>query len=232
MAKIAVFVEGYTELQLLIKLLPAICGHHNVRIAIYKQLHGLLHAVSLTGPTGASSFIMLADCATDGQVATQIRDRYAMLVAQGYTAVFGLRDVYPMKQTDVASLQAGLRRSTPTGTVPVEIHLAILETEAWFLDEWTHFERIDPALDETTRIAAGFDLRANPGVNWPHPAGTLSAIYKIAKKTYLTAQGRRKRAFHIDRTVSALDAEELYMNASSRSPSFRSFLTSLENALF
>lgn len=203
-----------------------------MQIEVHKQIGGVLHAISLTGPNGAKSFMLIADCATDGQVLTQIRERYGNLVGQGYTQILGLRDVYPLTHADIARLRVGLANGIPTGNVPVEIHLAVLETEAWFLDEWTHFERIDPSLTEANRKAGGFDLRSNPGEQWPHPARTLSSIYRLAKKTYLTAGGRRKRAYHIDRTISTLDPEELYVSVAARSASFGRFVSSLETALF
>jgi hypothetical protein len=113
-----------------------------------------------------------------------------------------------------------------TGPIPVQMHLAILEIEAWFLEETTHFLRIDPLLTPAAIAAAGFDLGGTPGASRPHPAETLDNIYKIAKKRY------RKRARHIKRTLAALSHDEMYVTVRGVAPSFDEFLTSIEASLF
>lgn len=104
--------------------------------------------------------------------------------------------------------------------------MAILEVESWFLDEITHFQRIDPSLTHATLVNGGFDVCGTLGEAWTNPAQTLDDIYKLCGKRY------RKTRSHILRTVNSLSAEEMYVSVRQRAPSFDRFLTSLETALF
>jgi hypothetical protein len=170
---------------------------------------------------------LLVNCRNDDQVKTKIRDSYPSLVAAGYTCVLGLRDIYPDGTlADAQKFQAALQLGVPTGPIPAKMYLAILEVESWFLDEITHFERIDPALTVQAVIAAGFDVVNTIGENWQHPAETLDKIYKTAGKRY------KKKIAYIKRTVNALCPESLYVTARQRSNSFDKFLSGLEAALF
>lgn len=225
--KIAVFVEGLTELEFIWSLINSICGQRGIDVEVHEQYQGRLVFVSLEKALAATTYVLIVNCRTDGQVKTQIRDNYASLVSANYTHIIGLRDVFPLGHADISKLESALATGLPTGgQVPVEMHLAILEVESWFLDEITHFERIDPALTVASLAANGFDVVATPGEAWTNPAETLDSIYKLCGKRY------RKRLRHIRRTINALSPEELYVNVRSRAPSFDGFLASLERALF
>jgi hypothetical protein len=176
---------------------------------------------------GTTDFVLLVNCQTDNQVKTQIRDQYPSLVAAGYSCIIGLRDIYPASHNELPKYKTALLAGLPVeGPVPIHMHLSVLEIEAWFLDELTHFERIDPALTVPVILASGYDVVNTKGEQWEHPAATLDNIYQLVGKRY------RKRGRHIQRTVNALSAEEMYMTVPGRAPHFADFLASLEGTLF
>lgn len=225
--KIAVFVEGLTELEFVWSLIRSVCGQRGIDLEIRQQSHGRLVFVSLDKVPAATTYVLIVNCQTDGQVKTQIRDQYNSLVLADYTHIIGLRDVFPLGHADIPKLQSALATGLPTGgQVPVEMHLAILEVESWFLDEITHFQRIDPSLTLASITAGGFDIVGTLGEVWENPAQTLDNIYKLCGKRY------KKKKNHIQRTVNSLSPDELYVNVRLRAPSFDRFLASLECALF
>lgn len=226
MAKIAVFVEGQTESELVIRMLDMLCGKRGIRIELHEQFGGTLQLVAHAGSAAGQFFALVANCCNDGQVNSQIRDRYAKLIQQGYTHIIGIRDYYPKDRTKLARFQSEMIKHLPAGPIPVDLHLAIMEIEAWFLDETSHFERIDKSLTIDQIKASGFDVEARVGESWDRPAETLNSIYRIAGKAW------NKSAKHVARTVDALCMDSLYVSARARSPSLDSFFSSLEAALF
>lgn len=224
--KLAVFVEGLTELEFVQALIKSICGQRGITFEIREQYKGSLILVRVDVAPGATTYVMITNCRSDEQVKTRLRDAYPSLVTAGYTHIIGLKDVYPFSSADIPKIQAKLSVGMPIGPIPAEMHLAILEVESWFLDEITHFERIDPTLTNAAIASAGFDVVNTMGADWTHPAQTLDDIYRLSGKRY------RKKTNHIRRTVNALSPEELYLSVRERSPSFHGFLTGLEAALF
>ncbi|MDD4928368.1 MAG: DUF4276 family protein [Gallionella sp.] len=224
--KVAVFVEGLTELEFVQTLIKVICGRRAITFEILKQYKGSLVVVRVEPTSGATTHVTIVNCCSDEQVKTRMRDAYSSLVIAGYTYIIGLRDAYPYSYTDIPKIQASLSTGVPTQPIPAEMHLAIMEVESWFLDEVTHFKRIDPILTHNVMQSSGFDVVNTMGYDWVHPAQTLDDIYRVSGKRY------RKKFSHIQRTVNALSPEELYVSVRARSPSFDKFLTGLEAALF
>ena len=82
----------------------------------------------------------------DELVQSDIRDSCESLAKKNYQKILGLRDVYPKTFADIPKLELGLKYGIPTKYFPIHIILAIMEVEAWFLAETTHFSRIHPSL--------------------------------------------------------------------------------------
>lgn len=224
--KVAIFVEGETELQFVLKLVRSLYGNKGISLEIRSQTRGTLVLESTEIVPNAAAYILIVCCNNDEQVKTQIRDNYNDLVGAGYSTIIGLRDIYPNKHNELPMFKRGLPVGLPNGAVPIKLHLAVLETEAWFLDELTHFSRIEPSLTVQRIVDAGFDIATKTGEQWEDPAQTLHQIYQLAKRSY------RKKRGHIGRTIRALSEEELYINVRARAPHFDDLLTSLESALF
>jgi hypothetical protein len=224
--RLAIFVEGLTEQEFVIRLLTEIAGKRQLTLEIRKQHGGCLTLVEIRSQPSPDFYVLVANCCNDGQVKSQINDQYNSLKAAGYTLIIGLRDVYPFQLSDVYTLEQNLLIGLPKDYPPIHIHLAIMEIEAWFLEETSHFATIDVEITPAILVSNGFDAGNDLASNLPHPAETLDNIYKHAGKRYIKDKKR------IERTVNALSYEELYINVRDKAPSLDAFLSSLEQGLF
>lgn len=229
--KLAVFVEGYTEQEFVIRLLAELAGKRGVEFQIHSQHRGRLSFVEIRKtPIGTTSaeliHVLVANCQNDAQVKSQIKDQYNSLLSAGYSLVVGLRDVYPLTHGDIPGLERLLLTGLPAGALPIRIHLAVLEVEAWFLEELSHYHRIDTNIALDSLGANGFDFNNSRADNLPHPAETLDNIYKTVGKRYA------KRTNQIQRTVNALSYEELYVSTRHKAASLDGFISTLEVGLF
>lgn len=225
MKKVAIFVEGMTEQKFVVMFLTEWFNSLGIQVQLAKQLRGtiVLHTVSVT-PRNIDAFVMVVDCANDEQVMTQIRDQYQQLMSAGYTAVIGVRDVYPKTHAEIELLQKGLKSVLPKGPLKAEIHLAEMEVEAWFIAETTHFSRISPKLTMKRIADGGFDLSI-PCESWPHPADTLHQIYKLEGFAY------RKSAKSVARTIAALSRTEIAISVIPAVSSLSKFVNALSAAV-
>ena len=220
-----------TKQEFAVRLVSALVGNKGLHVVLGRQWKGKVTITPII-PTGDIDFyVLIVDCANDGQVKTQIRDQYQTLVATGYTAIIGLRDVYPLACSDIPQIQAHLSAGLPTGTVTPQMHLAVMEVEAWFIGETTHFARIDHALTVPFIVGNGFDIVGNLADSWQHPAKVLDEIYRLVSKKYVDSRGQ-KRKRRVSRTINALSLDELYISVRKQLPAFDAFLTSIEGALF
>lgn len=231
MKKVAIFVEGMTEQRLLIALVSEMVGRKNIHFELAEQFRGCVSIKSTAAPIGVSLFVLIVDCKGDEQVKTQIRNQYQSLVAAGYSAIIGLRDVYPHDASKVDLIQSMLLVGLPSGPVVPIIHLAVMEVEAWFLAEVTHFQRIHPDLTLDKIINAGLDVESTPPEAWAQPAKVLDEIYRLVQSRYLTNAGAKRRN-RVDRTIGALSFDELYGSIRYRVPAMMAFFGSIEAAIF
>src|SRR4051794_18963706 len=101
--KMAIFVEGYTELLFVDKLINEIASQNQVRIE-KRQIRGggnrsgvrrtaeLLEAV--TPDTGQKHFVLIYDCGNDNLVKTRMLEEYRNLTGPGaYNTIVCVRDV-------------------------------------------------------------------------------------------------------------------------------------------
>lgn len=229
--KLAVFVEGHTEQEFTIRLLTELAGKRGIAFEVQEQHHGQLSFVEIRTSNVSSTQpheiqVLVANCCNDAQVKSQIKDRYNSLLGAGYSLIVGLRDVYPLSHSEINDLLRFMPEGLPKGAVPIHMHLAVMEIEAWFLEETTHFSRIDSAITSNEIIANGFDYQNSRAHELGHPAETLDAIYKSVGKRY----SKNKR--QIQRTVRKLSYEELYINTRPKAPTLDGFIATLEVGLF
>jgi hypothetical protein len=219
MNRMAVFVEGYTEVKFVKRLVEEIAGHNNVLIE-HREIRGggkdsgIRRTMGLVetarSDTGQEYYILIVDCGGDEQVKTRIREEHENLTKKGYSRIIGLRDVRSrFTYAEIPRLELNLPRFIKTSLIPVEFILAIMEIEAWFLAETTHYARIDPAITVAAiKSTLGFDPENDDLEQRPHPAEDLRRCYAIAGKDYL--KGRAED------TVNALDFAELYCNLTAK----------------
>ena len=225
MRKIAVFVEGQTEMILLRRLLEELAGKKNIVFEVKNFVSDRYAELAAAPPDGdgLGYYALLFDCRGETNVKTTIRDRLQSLREAGYAYVVGLRDLYPMKIDELPRLRLGVSQGIPPMPFPVEIVIAVHEVEAWFLQEATHYERISPELHpDRFSPVIGFDPRSNRAEDVYHAAGLLDTIYRIAGRAY------KKRCASVQRTVDALDPERLCIDVPILSPSFGRLLQILD----
>jgi hypothetical protein len=230
--KVAVFVEGQTEQEFVIATVKALAGGRGIEIEVCKQSGGRLSTkAKLTVGANPQHFVLIANCATDNQVLSQIRDQHRSLTDAGYSSILGLRDAYPsITRGQLARFKSSVARYVPLGGARTSLHLAVMETEAWFLGERTHFQRIDASLTHQKITETRPTFFQQNAELFDNPAMELHTIYKIAGKAY--SKGNTKPLNRVQRTINALSMEELYTNVRSELASWNEFLTALESSLF
>jgi hypothetical protein len=229
MNRLALFAEGYTEILFLERLIEEIAGKHNVLIEQIKILGGKrtlrsMRLIKAARPnTGQKYFVLLIDCGGDESVKTRIQEEHENLTNKGYSGIIGIRDVRPkFTHQDIPKLEAGLPLHIKTSLVPVVFILSIMEIEAWFLSEATHFSRIDPRITlASIRSNFGFDPENDNMEQRLYPADDLNACYAIGGKAYLKHNAQitinsldytviyielRNKIKYLDRLISSIDA--------------------------
>jgi hypothetical protein len=231
MRKLAVFVEGQTEQIFVERLVLQAAGVNNVAIEKVQASGGRkgarritrIEAVDWAG--SENYYVLLCDCGADNRVVSDIREQYDSL-SRDYEGIVGIRDLYPKARADLCRVVTAMRAHLKTDPIRVELVIAVVETEAWFLGEFTHFQRIDTSLT-LPRItgALGFDLTEVDVEARPRPTHDLDAIYSLAGKSYM------KDRSSVRQTVNALDYGKLNTDVSVRVPSLRR-LTGCLNRFF
>ena len=232
MNRLAIFVEGQTEQAFAEKLLVEIAGTNRVRIEKRKARGGrkskrrmrLLEAAAID--SGEQYFVMIVDCGEDDRVKSDIRERYDGLVGAGYHAIIGIRDVYPHKRADIPTLRRGLQYRLKTAPIQVLFVLAVMEIEAWFIAEHTHFAQISEQLT-MARIKAslGFDPSTDDTELREHPAQDLHDIYRLAGCAY------NKTKTNVQRTVEVLDYARIYLDLGQKVSDLQALVDHIDDFL-
>ena len=169
--------------------------------------------------------VIILNSGSDSRVASDIRERYESLVNAGYSQIVGIRDVRPeVSVNEIPRLRRGLRYRLKTKPVDPLFVLSVMETEAWFLAEFTHFLCIHEHLTISRIVQAfGFDPETEDMQLRPEPAKDLSNIYGLEGHAYT------KRSNNIQRTIDALDYCRIYLEHGDRFSDLGSFITLLED---
>jgi hypothetical protein len=231
MKKMAIFVEGLTELKFVDRLLREVIAERNLQIAHARASGGARgsgRVMSISALSEAHEarkyFFLIVDSGSDNRVGSDIRENYDSLAAQGYASIIGVRDVRPdFSLADLPKLRSRLCYRLKTKPIQVLFVLGVMEIEAWFLAEHSHFSRIHPEI-KPLRIKEelGFDpifddmqLRANP-------AKDLSDSYALEGFAYT------KRSANIQRTIDALDYAAIYCDHPKKFPDIDNIIRALE----
>lgn len=231
MKKLAVFVEGYTELLFVEQLILEIGGVHNVRVELQKIRGGSKVPRKMTTikaaktDTGERYYVLIVDCGSDDQVKTRIIEEHDSLTHSGYSMIIGMRDVRPKYSlSDVSRLEIGLRMYIKTNLIPVEFILAVMEVEAWFLAEINLFEKIDSSITiDKIKENLGFDPYNDDLSQRPEPANDLDAVYRIGGKSY--------EKNNVSVTINALDYPSIYLELPDRVDYMRRLINGIEGFL-
>jgi hypothetical protein len=233
MTKIAIFVEGQTEMLFLDRLIHELATESGLAIEHAEGTGGATYArrmkilKRLTIQPHHRYYVLIVNCAGDSNVKSDIIERYEGLKRAGYSAIFGLRDVYGMfRYEDVARLRSLLNVGMPKGDPPIHLFLAIMEIEAWLLAEYTHFARFDPTLTmHRIRKQMGFDPVNDDLEHRWHPAEDMDRIYRLVGARYT------KQRNNIERTLDLLDYRFFISNVSRRFSDAARLISLLGNQL-
>ena len=224
MKKLAFFVEGYTEVLFLERLIPEICGAHKVVID-HKKIRGggkksgikkTYSHVKATKTSGNEEYYFLIyDCGGDKlvggdkSVASEIHTQHEYLSNNGYSKIIGIRDVRPnFTYPQIPKLEVDLRKYIKTKLIPVEFILSVMEIEAWFLAEYKHFKKIDPLLTlDLIRYNLKFDPANDDLKQRPIPQEDLNNCYSLVGKEYVK---------YDPITTNSLDFAHIYLDVKNK----------------
>lgn len=226
MNRLAVFVEGYTEVVFVKKLIEEIAGNNKVQIEHWTIRGGTntrrTMQLKATQPnTGQRYFVLLVDCGGDVLVKTRIYEEHENFTNRGYSKIIGIRDVRPdFSHAEIPKLEASLQKYIKTKLIPVEFVLAIMEIEAWFLAETSHLPKVDPAITvEAIKATLGFDPENDDMEKRLNPASDLNKCYAIGGKAY-----EKQNVTH---TIDKLDYTRMYFKFSNKFRYFDRLLNSI-----
>ncbi|MGO4437285.1 hypothetical protein [Rhizobium sp. RAF56] len=210
MQKIAIFSEGQTEQLFVADIIRFLAAEKNFYITKEKLLGGRrfpMITMAVDEAEGAIDncdfYFLLVDCGTDGRVVSEISERYNGLVDSGFSTIIGMRDLAPsFKREELDKLLDNSKKYLPTGVVNTLLVVAVMEVEAWFIAENTHFTRIDEKLTAKKILdELSIDVTADAHM-LDRPSHELSKIYGLAEISY----GKSKT--EIERTLGALAMAE------------------------
>jgi hypothetical protein len=228
MKKIAVFVEGHTELAIVERLFTEVAGPIKQLAIQREELRGGQH-IKLTarGCPGedADFFVLLVNCQSDGKVKPAILERFESLKNQGYSEVIGLRDMHPdFTLSQCSTALRKINENLGDAELKAEILFAIHEIESWFLVEHSHLLRLDPSLTvQKIEAELGVNLETEIIEKIRSPATLLDKIYQLIGKRY------KKRSTDSQRVAAFLNYDELYENGRERMPSLDKFFAKVDH---
>lgn len=230
MKQLAAFVEGYTEAIFVEKLIEEIAGKNKVQIERIIIRGGstvprTMRVINATGLTGLKFQVLIFDCGSDDQVKTRILEEHENLTKKGYISIIGVRDVRPtFSYAEIPKLELNLPKYIKTSLAPVTFILSIMEIEAWFLSDYTHFKRIDPSITNQRIIDnLGFDPENDNLELRSNPTEDINNCYALGGKLYKKNQTQK--------TIDALDYELVYIELRKKNRYLDKLILSLENFL-
>lgn len=199
--KLAVFVEGQTELVFVREFLKQWYGYdvNVVGFDCYNLLaKEFCDAEYKYGSEDSENYFMIVNVGNDKSVLSSIIGRLKFLRNKGFQLVVGLRDMYSsqyikdahkheivdeVSRQHVESVKKIL--SDLEDGVFVDFHFAIMEVEAWFMGMDGFVERLDERLTrDFVSQNLNISLDDDPEKTLFHPAAELGKIYALVGKQY------------------------------------------------
>ncbi|MDQ7084276.1 MAG: hypothetical protein Q9M36_04785 [Sulfurovum sp.] len=229
MKKLAIFVEGQTELIFIDKFLREFISSSKLVIESVEASGGRKYPrfttlIASEIPTPETKYeILIFNSCTDNRVITDIRERYEGLKENGYSHFIGLRDLYRdylYSEKDEALEDAQLVVGHFENTT---IIYATMEIETWFIAEFNHYENINKNLTlKKIKEELLFDLENITNIERfiVEPAKKLDQIYQLVNLNYTK---------NSNITIDSLDYENLYLNTKEKVPSLKKLIIELDN---
>ncbi|MEN9919049.1 MAG: hypothetical protein RL662_1485 [Bacteroidota bacterium] len=206
--KIAFFVEGQTEQIFVHRLVKEIMGSGNTTIILKKisggtntPKHEFVRSYDVSRKAKYS--ILIYDCGADNRVKSEILENIDSLYQNGFSAVIGLRDLYPLSMDELTRLEKGLAylpHHLQQRKHLFDIVVAVREVETWFLAESSFLQKVDGRLTgHYIEKHLGFNPYLIDPLSRQHPAADLDCIYKLVGKSYT------KKYYQVEKLVKKLD---------------------------
>lgn len=122
MKKLALFVEGYTELAFAEKFIEDLAGKHNItfQTEFYSSTEKNKRVIRVTKKAiidnSPKYFVLIRDCRGDKSVKSFIRENCQGIASQGFGKILGIRDVYPEIASKIPELRKHMKHGSPAGT--------------------------------------------------------------------------------------------------------------------
>lgn len=205
MRKIAIFVEGQTELIVVREYLLKWFNYENVEIecrTLFTDSRFLVVPYDFVTPSPQYHF-QIINVGNDNAVLSRILKREDYMWNAGYDKIIGLRDMYSSAYREISTvidpnvnqnfINAPIEVINNRAKQPDKIQMcfAIMETEAWFLGLSEIFELIDERLTNAfIHENTGKDLEnIDPETDVFHPAVLLNNIYNLVEQKYRKQEG-------------------------------------------
>lgn len=242
MFKIAIFVEGQTELIFVREMLLKIFNWEKLALRCFNlpRDHAFQDAPYHYGEEESAIYAFyLYNTQTDARVLSAILHHEELLWNGNFHLIFGLRDMFSERY----------KKDVQTGTIDLSIHerfitghrqtiadhakqpdkifffFAIMEIEAWILGLRADLTHLDARLTNLyIQEQLGFDLaKIDPETYFFHPTTKgLKAIHQLVELDY------DKHEQEINRLLSPISADDFYQLANSpRCASFGAFFHAL-----
>ncbi|MEA3491993.1 MAG: hypothetical protein U9R27_08860 [Campylobacterota bacterium] len=223
--KLAIFVEGKTELIFIEKLVEEMAGIYNVEIQ-KRVLQGQNRCpfIEEFNDLNSQYKIRIYNSCNDAKVLSDIKENYQALLSKDFFTIIGLRDLYPIGYEKKERIQNGLKTLLVNeDLIYTKMILAVMEIETWFIAEFNHYQNIDKhlTLEEIRRV---IDLQEieNFEREISRPANTLNDIYQLINRHWTKSEKQ------IRRTVVAIDYENLYIHTKEKVPSLKELIDTLD----
>lgn len=243
MKRIAIFVEGETELEFVSKFLKEAAGQNRISIDSYKCFGGGRGGRNRWDQLLASSTVtdekyhaLIYVSGSDSQVNSDIRRKLPSLRIRGFDQILGLKDLRgeqygrTMGLADLPNMELG-SNVVERECLPLSAHIviAVMEIETWFLAETNHYECVDAGLTKSVVLSSvstlGFDPYTDDLTLRPEPAEDLRKLYQVVGKSY------KKNRKHRTRTIECLDYADIRINLKNRIVKLGELVTEIDNFL-
>lgn len=189
MKKISIFVEGQTERIFVERLLDEYLTIGKFKRVSYKLVGDrALLMTRWVDPEDKPLFVLIYDVGCDEKVLSAIIERGTKLLnEEGYTFLLGLRDLYPNHRADkeriIKKIEDLLHKCNLDDRVT--IILAVMEVEAWFLADYSVFQKINATLTtDYIKANLGIDLISIDSESFDRPTSVINEIYNLVGAKY------------------------------------------------
>ena len=199
MSKVAIFVEGQSELIFIRYCLLLVLGWDKISFECWELYGNKTKPVRYRyAAKNAEIHFFILDVGNDERVLSVVKEREEVLFQRGYEKIIALRDMYSEKyrKRSPGKIDENVTRAFIENThkeiakmsepARIKIHFAIMELEAWFLGMYNIFERLNSALNiNYIEENLGFNLSTiDPQIEFFKPADIVDKILQLVSSQY------------------------------------------------